>query len=438
MDTRPLPYWESLAQVQQWWARQPGYEPAPVPEVARLPMYSTWYSFHQQLTASKVEEQCALARELGCEAVIVDDGWQTTENARGYAFTGDWQVAQTKIPDMKAHVARIHQMGMKYLLWYSVPFVGKQSEAWSRFANQMLSTIDRLNAGILDPRFPAVRDYLLSTYEQALLDWDLDGFKLDFVDRFVLPREKEHQRSPEQDYLSVSEAVDRLLSDIMAHLRAIKPDILIEFRQPYIGPLMRKYGNMFRASDCPNDAITNRRRTVDLRLLCGTTAAHADMLMWHPDEPVASAALQIINVLFAVPQISVLLTSLPATHREMLRFWLSFWREHRDVLLDGHLHPQHPEGQYPVIGASTPTKRLIAMYQPSPIDLGHQVPASCILVNGTRQDGMMLALREEVGPRRIEIRTCQGQLIREEHVVLTQGLHSLPVPASGLALLSTG
>src|SRR3989442_345027 len=106
LDTRPVPYYESLAQVQHWWANQPGYRPAPVPEAARLPMYSTWYSFHQQLVAGEVEEQCRIAREVGCEAVIVDDGWQTTDTARGYAYTGDWEVAEAKIPDMKAHVAR--------------------------------------------------------------------------------------------------------------------------------------------------------------------------------------------------------------------------------------------------------------------------------------------------------------------------------------------
>ena len=37
----------------------------------------------------------------------------------------------------------------------------------------------------------------------------------------------------------------------MTRLTKIKTDVLIEFRQSYIGPLMRKYGNLFRAGDCP-------------------------------------------------------------------------------------------------------------------------------------------------------------------------------------------
>ncbi len=42
-------------------------------------------------------------------------------------------------------------------------------------------------------------------------------------------------------------------------------------------------------------------------MLAGTTPVHADMLMWHSDEPVESAAMPLIHLLFAVPQISVLL-----------------------------------------------------------------------------------------------------------------------------------
>jgi len=42
IDTRAIPYYESLNHVQQWWAAQPGYQPAFVPEAARWPMYSTW------------------------------------------------------------------------------------------------------------------------------------------------------------------------------------------------------------------------------------------------------------------------------------------------------------------------------------------------------------------------------------------------------------
>ncbi|HAT11225.1 MAG TPA: alpha-galactosidase, partial [Planctomycetes bacterium] len=301
LDTRPIAWHAALDAVAAWW--ETAHPPMAVPEIGREPMYSTWYSLHQAVDAPAVEAQCRLARELGCTAIIVDDGWQTLDGSRGYAFCGDWR--PERIPDMAAHVARVHALGMKYLLWYSVPFIGRQSQAYGRFRGRYLFEDERMQAAVLDPRFPEVRAYLVGLYEQALRDWDLDGFKLDFVDTFYRSAETPAEAVGGRDLADVDEAVVLLLRTVVERLRAIKPDILIEFRQSYVGPVMRSLGNLFRAGDCPADALGNRQRVLDIRTLCRSTAAHADMLMWHHDEPVESAALQLLNVLFAVPQISV-------------------------------------------------------------------------------------------------------------------------------------
>ena len=431
LDTRDLPYYETLSDVSRWWAGLPGYEPAGVPETARLPMYSTWYSFHQDLEPGRVEEQCRLAKELGCEAVIVDDGWQTTSNERGYAYTGDWEPAPEKIPDMREHVDRVHVLGMKFLLWYSVPFVGRHSKAWERFSGMLLEEIERLGAGVLDPRFPEVREFLIETYESALREWDLDGFKLDFVDTFGASQETGGGR----DLDAVPDAVDRLLEDTIVRLRRIKPDVMVEFRQSYVGPLMRKYGNMFRAMDCPNDAVENRMHTLDIRLLGGDTAAHSDMLMWHAGDPVHSAALQLVNVLFSVPQISVLLDRIPPEHVEMLRFWLGFWREHRDVLLDGTLEPLHPEAIYPVVLARTESKLAAAAYGNAVVALEEEIPSTLLVINGTPEQGVVLYVAEAAGARGIEVRDCRGRVTGTDNIELVAGLHQIDIPPAGMAVL---
>ncbi|MBV9851998.1 MAG: alpha-galactosidase [Armatimonadetes bacterium] len=435
LDTRDVPYWGALGDVQAWWASLPGCAPSPVPEVARQPMYSTWYSFHQSLTLEGIETQCRLAKEIGCEAMIVDDGWQTADSGRGYAYCGDWEASPARIPDMKAHVARVHDLGLKYLLWYSVPFVGVHSKAWGRFHDTFLTIIDMGGqVGVLDPRFPEVREYLITTYERAVRDWDLDGLKLDFVDSFHGPAPHSGGAS-RRDYASVPEAVDRLLTDVMARLRAIKPDIMIEFRQSYVGPLMRKYGNMFRAGDCPDDALTNRQRTLDIRLLCGDTAAHADMMMWHPDEPTEAAALQLINTLFAVPQISVLLDQIPPDHLEMVRWWLAWWKGHRGVLLDGSLTPLHPEAMYPVVIAADARKKIIAAYADAVLPLA-DAPGEVWIVNGTPGERLVLELPQPLGDRTLTVRDCRGRTVREEMMTLSTGPRALPVPPSGTIHLS--
>ncbi|WP_442603603.1 glycoside hydrolase family 36 protein [Paenibacillus sp. KN14-4R] len=435
LDTREVPYYECLDDVQKWWAELPGYTPAFVPEAAKLPMYSTWYSFHQQLSPEAVEQQCILAKALGCEAVIVDDGWQTSDHMRGYAYCGDWEVCEDKFPDMKVHVERVHQMGMKYLLWYSVPFVGYKSKNWERFKNKLLKTIDSLQTGVVDPRYPEVREFIIEMYEKALVQWDLDGFKLDFVDTFSAAEETVNKEDSAMDYTSIPEAVDRLMSDIITRLRAIKPDVMIEFRQNYIGPLMRKYGNMFRATDCPNDAIENRVRTIDVRLIGGDTAVHSDMMMWHPNEPVESAALQIVNALFSVPQISVLLDRLPESHHQMLRFWLAFWREHRDVLLEGTIKPAHPDFLYPQVAADNVNKRVICVYGDVIVNPGVDIPKQIWIVNGTLNSRIYMEINETWGEKRVGIRDCQGHLVEQMMVDFKVGVHRLNIPPCGVAAL---
>jgi len=437
LDRRARPYHQSLRDVEAWWTSQPNITPSFVPDVARLPMYSTWYSFHKELTDTEVEKQCRLAKELGCDAVIIDDGWQTEDNNDGYAYCGDWEVCQKKFPDMAAHIARLHQMGMKSLLWFSVPFIGFKSRAYSQFKGKYLYEIESLNAfnmsaAVLDPRYPEVREYLINLYEKAIRQWDLDGLKLDFVDQFTPTEANYKDDATGRDIDSVPLAVDRLLRDTMARLSRIKPNILIEFRQPYIGPLMRNYGNLFRAGDCPNDAICNRVRTIDVRLLAGSTATHSDMLMWSPDEPVESAVLQFLNILFSVPQISVKLEQIPESHQRMLRFWIGFWREHRDVLLDGALEPSYPELQYPFVVARKEHKWVGAFYADIVAPRSGKLPTEVYLINATHQPRVILDIDADSGMYHIEERNVLGEIIGKRIQTLSVGIHALKVVPSGL------
>ncbi|KQX51858.1 glycoside hydrolase family 36 protein [Paenibacillus sp. Root444D2] len=437
VDTRDIPYYESLQGIQEWWSSMPEYRPAYVPAAAKEPMYSTWYSMHQNVTDTHIEEQCRIAKKLGMEAVIVDDGWQTEDNRRGYAYCGDWETYDGKFPDMKRHVDAVHELGMKFILWYSVPFIGKYSKVWDRFKDKILRFNENHGAAVLDPRYPDVREYIINKYEEAVKEWGLDGFKLDFIDTFYSPELHLPSTAPGKDYESIPAAVDRLLTDSIGRLRELNPDIMIEFRQMYIGPAMRKYGNMFRAADCPNDSIQNRVRTLDIRLICGDTAAHADMIMWHPEEPVESAALQLINCLFSVPQVSVLLDKLPSNHLKMLEYWLSFWKKNRDLLLEGRIEPMNPELLYPLVRAFKDNRGFIVAYHDRivPMDASELV-SEWTVVNGRREDGLYLEVTGEVGAAKVIIKNCCGDIVEELSTILTTGIHKLAVPASGLATIS--
>lgn len=435
-DARAVPYHEALGDTARWWAAQENYEPAPVPETARTPVFSTWYSYHQNLDPDTIVEECRIGGELGLGGVIIDDGWQTLDSNRGYAYTGDWKLE--RIPDMKGFVDRIHALGQKVLLWYSVPMVGEKSEAVKRFKDKTLYHHAGFGAYVLDPRYPEVREYLINIYENALKDWGIDGLKLDFIGMFEPKKDTVLTAEDGRDLASVDEAVDRLLTDIMARLRAINPDVGIEFRQPYNGPLMRKYGNMLRAVDCPNSASINRKLTTDVRLTADRTAVHADPIIWHDDEPLESAALQILNPLFGVPQISVRLTEAPDEHREMIGFWMRYWRENRGVLLDGSFEPISPAMNYPMIIGRTDDKMIAALYQEMVVAPGEHAPKRIDVVNAKPGRDVILRFTEPFGKATVTLFDCRGREVGKETRELPAGAASWQVPPSGLLQIIGG
>jgi alpha-galactosidase len=442
IDRRPVAYHAALGDVAAWWARQPGYQPAAVPPDALRPMYSTWYNYHQSLDPKVLLAEMALAKQLGMDTIIVDDGWQTLDSKRGYAFTGDW--APERMPDMKGFVEACHKLGVKVVLWYAVPYVGKNARVAERFKNRSLRFEERQGAYVLDPRYPEVRSYVIGIYQKALRDWGLDGFKLDFIERFAADDKTVLTAADGRDFASVNEAADRMMTDVLSELRKQRPEVMIEFRQPYIGPLIRKYGNMFRAGDCPNSYLANRVRTIDLRLLSGTTAVHADMIMWHPGEPVQAAALQLLNILFSVPQVSVRLRELPKDHLAMLTFYLKYWSDNRDVLLSGKLEPLYPAANYPVVVATSaagagkqarPDKQIVGLYGDSVVSLAGAAGKRIDVVNAKASEPVVLSAAAAQGRYRYLIRDCQGRTVKQGVSDLRAGVVEFRVPPSGLLSL---
>ncbi|MGI9552876.1 MAG: glycoside hydrolase family 36 protein [Aurantibacter sp.] len=428
IDFRTVHFSESLKGVSQWWESFKDLKPTSVPVISKRPIYSTWYQFHQSLEQEKLLKECALASDLGYHAVIIDDGWQTKDSSRGYDYTGDWR--SDRIPDMADYVGKIHEMGMKVGIWYSVPFCGKKSEAYSRFKGKFLTESHRW-APVFDPRYPEVREYLIGLYSSALKAWDLDGFKLDFIDDFHSYEDTPSGKQDGRDYASINEAVDRLLTDVITDLRAIKPNVFVEFRQKYTGPAMRKYGNMFRAFDCPGDATMNRVRIADLRMLSGNTAVHADMITWHADERVEVAALQLANIMFGVPQLSIMLQDAHPSHLKMIRFFTKYWNKHADILTQGYFIAYKPLANYPVQQVTKDNFTIIGVHDEFVVPI-EKVSTNIHLLNAQLADELIIKCVEDFGEFQTKIYDCQGTLVSKDQLALTKGAVAIPIPACGI------
>ncbi|NOR15045.1 MAG: alpha-galactosidase, partial [Candidatus Aminicenantes bacterium] len=177
-------------------------------------------------------------------------------------------------------------------------------------------------------------------------------------------------------------------------------------------------------------------RTTDIRLLCGNTAVHSDMFMWHATDSVENAALQILNILFSVPQLSVRLDSIPNEHLEMVEFWIDYWRENRDVLLGGDFIPVNPGAVYPMILSKTKNKTIVALYNDMNISLDGKESENLDIINAKSSEYVILDLSSTMGNVNTETYDCLGDLVKKQTLTLKKGVYKLMVPPSGLLTIT--
>lgn len=444
IDSRDMFWSDAVREAADWMTKVSGRKPANVPDAAFAPIYSTWYNFHQDVHQDEIERECEIASKMGMGTIIVDDGWQTDDTNRGYAFCGDWKESKNRFPDIKAHVARVHAMGMKYMLWYAVPWMGEKSANYARFKGKFLYHNKRLKTYCLDPRFPEVREFLINTYERALREWNIDGLKLDFIDAIKLP---DHDPALSdnfkgRDIKSVTEATERLISDIYKRLSAIKPDVLVEFRQAYIGPSIRTAANMLRVRDCPADMQINRRGIVNLRLTSGKTAVHSDPLEWHPTDTPEAAAKNVLNAMFSTIQYSMKLAGLDPHrekdghnhpllgHADMIAHWSRFGAAHVDALQRGKFKAYHPELAYPLIEGESDVERIFGVYAAEMTVSTGPLDKPVYILNATDADSLVIEIPSKATITPYDTYGANGMGIPYE-----AGCHRVPVPPSGYLLI---
>ena len=430
IDSRSIPYDLAVQEVYTWWADNGSPIPAP-PAAAEDATYSTWYNFHQEPRQDILLEELKIAARLGFKTVILDDGWQIEGVSKGdYANCGAWTVSKDRFPNFKGFCQAVHRLGMKLAVWFAVPFVGVESPVYTEFKGKYLQEANEsVTHGILDPRFPEVRGYIRSNYERFLQEYDIDGFKLDYVDAFAVRGEIPAYDPSLMDCETVGDAVLRLLEEIQSGLGAIKTDLLYEYRQRYVGPAINRFGNMLRVGDCAYDAHINRVEMVNLRLLGYPVAIHSDMLFWSPEESERLCARQLLNILFAVPQISVRLTESKQEQRELLAAYLSYWTKHRERILHGRFRAYHPEQNFTRITAEDETGVISVLHGDFPYiwdgrhaHVHHNGDCEGLLVENPTDDRLRVRLSMCFGAREIGLyEVCPHTIVR------------LPLPPTGMA-----
>ena len=137
---------------------------------------------------------------------------------------------------------------------------------------------------------------------------------------------------------------------------------------------------------------------------------------------------QFINIIYSVPQISMLINELPQDHKKMLKFYLDFWIENRKVLLNGKLTAENPEIDYSSARATLNGTEIITPYTNSLVEV---LENKAVILNATLKDFVVIKGAEGY---KAKVVNCLGETVSEFTIKNT--LEEIKVPRAGLIYLS--
>jgi alpha-galactosidase len=425
VSTADLPWPEVLRAYVDTVDREWPQPKLPVPNHAYDPVFCSWTAIHHDVSQEWVLRNARLAAELGFGTWLTDDGWFTGQAAfADYRYTGDWQPYRPKFPDFAGHVRAVQELGLRYVLWLSPFMVGDASQAARQHAHLLTDATSPMRYRNLSPRRVETRRIVGDLVERLIRDYGLDGLKIDFLDSIAL----DHLVATDNDYRTLGEGIYDILSAAIDRAVAIRPGVLIEFRNTYTNLASRRYANLYRASDVPINFTLNRWQVSMLRLLVPDRAVHLDPALWHPGDSDENVAVQLINVICSVPMVSIELDRYPRSHLDIIRYWIGFYQAHRDTIIHGAFAPEIHLGQVPLIRFTSETERIVGVYDDLAFAPGPGALPLWIL-NASTRPRVELRPDDLSGPHRVCTRDKFGHVVGEE--VVSFPITRLPVEVGG-------
>ncbi|QOR47896.1 alpha-galactosidase [Trueperella pecoris] len=155
------------------------------------PIWSSWYSWFEEITDEIISAEISPARELGYGSIQIDDGWESR--------VGNWS-PNDKFPAGMADLSgRIHDAGLKTGLWVApfialpgTPVLERYPQMFLKDAHGELLPVGH-NWGEhyygLDFSRPDAHEWLAETMTE-IAGWGIDMFKLDFIYAAALEAER--------------------------------------------------------------------------------------------------------------------------------------------------------------------------------------------------------------------------------------------------------
>jgi alpha-galactosidase len=159
---------------------------------------NNWEATYFDFTEKKLLKLARVAKKLGIELFVLDDGWFGKRNDDTSSL-GDWFVNQKKLPSGLLNFAKkINKVGLDFGLWVEPEMINIDSELYRIHPDWVISHPDikpsfGRNQLILDLTNSSVQDYLIETLTTLFksapityIKWDMNRNFSDVYSRFLL------------------------------------------------------------------------------------------------------------------------------------------------------------------------------------------------------------------------------------------------------------
>jgi alpha-galactosidase len=380
LDLRDENYSKTVRESVQWRLDQEKQSSITKIDPSLLPVYSLWYPMDRNIPLENITHYFDSISSMGFRSVLFDDGWQNVVRF-DVDSSGSWDPSETTV--VKEFMDKAREKKMKIDLWYSKPFLGAHNYVYKKFQGKYVQYVTS-SQPILDIRYPDVRQYLSSVYNDVVTDWGIDGIWFNFLNGYYPDENIIMTDDKGRDFVSVRKSLDSLRILMQNNMQTSNPELSINQSYPAVGPLHTsntKTINGFLGTTVLNDV---REKLVNNRLMFGEYSPFMEIMGIHPRDPALDVALKFQSILFGAPYISYFSYTLPESIRGTLSFWIKYWKTNSQYLLGDNFETYDPVHHYTILKSGDETKQIVGFYaRTEPFDLGYFNFETADLINSS-------------------------------------------------------
>lgn len=331
---------------------------------------NVWEAVYFNHDLGKLTELAEAAGRIGVERFVLDDGWFGMRRD-DHAGLGDWTVSPEVWPNgLTPLIDAVKANGMEFGLWFEGEMVNADSDLYRAHPDWILHTADRVpptfrDQQVLDLTHEGAFEHVLSQVDAILSEFDIAYIKWDH--NRVLT-EAAHFGRPAVRNQTL--AIYRLFDE----LKFRHPKLEIESCASGGGRIdleMIEHADRFWTSD-NNDALERQsiNRNTMIAIAPELLGTHVGPTKAHSTGRTHSHTFRAVTALWGHAGLEWDLTEASDSELELLRNWISFYKEKRSLLHNGKvIRTEHAEPHAYVHGVVSKNARealyMFAQLRPS-------------------------------------------------------------------------